>query len=397
MTFCEKRMFKRLTKRYNLSENMENLKYLIYKSKSKFEMLKTQLEDDCLEKYEIGAEGKASAAVFTGSVKTTYTYKASENEIDNIVNQLKEQKELDNTGRKPYVCAKAELTMQRYNRLECTYWHGCYYPRQDVKCVILMAGSQSNILGHYMGDPIRESPSNADFYKILLSDLLDNSKNEDYNHEMKTSADTFAYEIEELMESDYTEQKSYFEFVARVFRRELFDRSSEIWEEFVSSYEKNIKWLNIIYASPLYVALIGNSDRVIAINGKKRIIIHEDFPEIEQFDFNHAYYDNTAYSSFFSRVNKELFEAGLFEEAERLYQDINEILSNYGIHNYEVFIKCLDRRVCISCTQECSVYKAIKGNGLLAESKLYKENMKLIFQQIYAIIRRLYVTQEEWF
>ena len=392
-------IYKGRTQFYHIrkEENMTNVKYLIYRSKSKFEMLKAQLEDDYLEKYEMGAEGKASAAIFSGSVKTTYTYKASENDIDNIVNRLKEQKELDNTGRKPYICAEAELTMQRYNRLECTYWHGYYYPRRDVKCIILMAGSQSNVLGHYVGDPIRESPSSADFYEILLNDLLDDQKSENNNHEFKSSADSFAYDIEELMESNITEQKSYFEFVARVFRSELFDSSSEIWWDFISNHEKNIKWLNIIYASPLYVALIGNNDRVITINGKKRILINEDFPGIDQFSFDYAYFDHTMYSSFFSRVNKDLYEAGLFDEVEQLYQDINAILSRYGIHSYEVFIKCLDRGACVGCTRECAIYNTIKGRKLLIESKLYKENMKIIFKQIYEIIRQLYVVQEEWF
>src|SRR5699024_8513902 len=104
---------------------------------------------------------------------------------------------------------------------------------RDVKCIILMAGSQSNVLGHYVGDPIRESPSSADFYEILLNDLLDDQKSENNNHEFKSSADSFAYDIEELMESNITEQKSYFEFVARVFRSELFDSSSEIWGDFI--------------------------------------------------------------------------------------------------------------------------------------------------------------------
>ena len=64
---------------------MTNVKYLIYKSKSKFEMLKSQLGDDYLEKYEVSTEGKANAAILTGSLKTTYAYKVAENDIDNIL------------------------------------------------------------------------------------------------------------------------------------------------------------------------------------------------------------------------------------------------------------------------------------------------------------------------
>lgn len=376
---------------------MTNIKYLIYKSKSKFEMLKSQLEDDYLEKYEVSTEGKANAAILTGSLKTTYAYKVAENDIDNIINQLKEQKQLDNIGRKLYVCAEADLTMQEYDRLECTYWHGCYYPQRDIKCVILMAGSQSNVLGHYVGDPIRVSPSSVDFYNILLSNLLDNEESGDNNYESENSADSFAYDIEELIDRTDTERKSYFEFVARVFRSELFDSSSKIWDDFVSSYETDIKWLNIIYASPLYVALLGNNNKVLTVNGKKKIIINEDFPKIENFDFNNINYYESIFASFFSRVNKDLYGAGLFDEAEQLYHDVNMVLSNYGIHSYKAFVKCLDKGRCTSCTQECSVYNIIKKAGEEIDSKLYKENIKLIFQQIYEIIRQIYVVKEDWF
>lgn len=386
---------------------MADVKYLIYQSKSKIEMLKEQISKDLLETYEREIESKSNVGFLSGSIKTVNKYKSSFNDIEIIISELNKQGEIDSIGRKPYVRANAQMAMKKYEPLECAYWYGNYYPRRDIKCVILMAGSQSNLLGSYVGQPNYVSPSSYDFYKELLSDVLEIPNEE--RHKMlskkEVSVEYFAEKIYEFtFIDDYEDDKiSNFEFVAKVFRNELFNNESILWEDFVSDKERNIKWLNILYASPLYVAMIPDETNVITVNGEKRISVtksrmEELMPSLPiTFVVCRATIEDykKVYENLVSNVTRDLYDVGMFEEVYTFYSKIEMILQAYQIKSYKKLYECLDSYSCYECDNKSKCKLCTKKNNSLLNNN-YDEIID-IFQQIYEIVKCIYIIQENWF
>ena len=391
---------------------MNNLKYIVYQSNNKIDMLKNQISGKKLEVYETEVNGKITAGILSGTIKSINQYKYLNNDIETIIRTLKNQGDIDSTGRRPYVYAEAEMLMERYDQLGCVYWLGTYYPQPDVKCVILMSGSQKNVLGFYNGDIIDGTPSEMRFYENLLCDILDlkDKIENDISFDNKYSTENFAKNIDDLIKLKrykFTIHSSNFEFVAKVFRSELFNKESTIWDRFIRNDEQNIRWLNIVYASPLYVATIPAKKNTSIINGEKRITISEsEFNRMVPLSLRNIQFSITDYTRFCEdmvlKIINDLCDANMESQLNDFSTKFIEKLNFYNIEDYGKLCYCMKQKYCWKCfyNTTCTLCDKLGDVSMhKAHDKIpyYRNMIQDISTVLYETIKKVYIIEESLF
>ena len=352
------------------------MKYLVYQSKEKLDMLKSQISESFLAGYDVKVTAKAGVEVSGGSLEDVHKFETSTNMIQLLDDRLEKQGEVDKIGRKPYVYAKAALKMCRYNRLSCVYWHGMYYPQKDVKCVVLLAGSLRHLLGGgYIGEKLEVSPSLSRFYEELFDEVLENY---DYlmpknRYRMSEKEHDFAESLKYLIRQDQSVTADNFEFTAKVFERKLFNKNSKLWSFFVSEDETQVEWLHVVYGSPLYVAMLPDESRSIELNGKKCVPIgkrrkKELMPGLPLSHIvrgiNYRDYKQVC-ERLITSVTNDLYSAQLPERVAEFQEAVQKVLSVHEIAEW-------------SLDSDLNLISEMVG-------------------EIYKIAEEIYVVREDWF
>lgn len=235
--------------RTRYAENVENwghgMKYYVYISKSKIEMLYSQIAAPEHQKKEalLGFDLK----ILKGHLKESRQIPDNKfAQLEKVVGELKSNDQVgDITGTKPYIKGELEMTWASFAgpKSPVTFW-GCvkkgYY--------LGLAGSRYNVLGQ-KPDGLAHSHSLTDrIGRWMFDQVRDTSPGAENDaaraHYGRTDTTLSEYDIEnatKLAVSQIRGSVNQFEFVAKVLHRKQIDPERPV--------------MKLILATPLYVAM----------------------------------------------------------------------------------------------------------------------------------------------
>ncbi|MBR2472096.1 MAG: hypothetical protein IKB55_05380 [Clostridia bacterium] len=263
----------KMTVNYKEKELRERImKYYVYLSKSKINMLYEQI-DNCVE-IEHTKKGKITTGVFAGDVSSTEKKATTLSQrLDKIIENANDFGDISFDNE--YATNKLSMTWTHINSDDITYWTGII-DDESITTKLLLIGSAHNIIGNNEEKCKGYSYSLTRAFVGKLNQMKGDIK-EDSNRESNVS-------------KEQNDSSDYVDFIERLCRR---NQKEDVYE-FVAKLlytdmrmQPDGKLCRYVIATPLYVSLVSPVENHIIFheNKKKYILSKEEFDKHRRYNF----------------------------------------------------------------------------------------------------------------